>query len=95
MKVSSVVVSLTPLFSSHILSCPPVLSELKYVLQTEMERRERGVSPRVTFSPPSSNDHDYQRTGTLELLGQNAEKCIETQLKLKVELKTELNQSVF
>ncbi|KAG9329835.1 hypothetical protein JZ751_028944 [Albula glossodonta] len=63
---------------------------LAYSFEAESERRKQGLPSRVTFLQKSSTDQDFQSRGTLELRGQNKEKCIETRLKLQSNIKDKL-----
>ncbi|XP_031414622.1 integrin alpha-6-like isoform X2 [Clupea harengus] len=63
---------------------------VKYMFQTEMERRKQSLPSRVTFSTRSPTDHESESTGTFELLGQNKQHCIKNQLKLKDNIKDKL-----
>ncbi|XP_062383758.1 integrin alpha-6-like [Sardina pilchardus] len=63
---------------------------VKYMLQSDMERRNAGLPSRVTFSTRSESDPESQSTGTLELRGQNVQNCIKNQLKLKDNVKDKL-----
>ncbi|KAL2087505.1 hypothetical protein ACEWY4_016333 [Coilia grayii] len=60
---------------------------LKYMFQTEMERRSHGLPHRVTFETRSPNDEEYESTGTLTLAAQNTKSCIQRKLKLKNNIK--------
>ncbi|XP_048091160.1 integrin alpha-6-like isoform X1 [Alosa alosa] len=77
------------LYTANPSTINPVIV-IKYMFQTDMARRKQGLPPRVTFSTRSSTDHDYESTGTLKLLAQNAKQCIQNKLKLKDNIKDKL-----
>ncbi|RXN07151.1 integrin alpha-6-like protein [Labeo rohita] len=60
----------------------PKLS-ISCTLEAEWYRRKLGLPSRVVFLDKTTNDQDFQSTGTLELRGQNKKACYKAKLKLQ------------
>ncbi|XP_061090991.1 integrin alpha-6-like [Conger conger] len=88
-KTSSLSVEACFAYTANPSSYSPRLT-LEYSFEAESERRKLGLPSRVTFHKKSSTDQDYQSTGTLELNGQNTQKCVKTELKLQDRIKDKL-----
>ncbi|CAB1326588.1 unnamed protein product [Coregonus sp. 'balchen'] len=61
-----------------------------YSFEAEVERRKKGLPPRVTFSTRSSEDHDYESTGVLTLSAQGKKECVTAKLTLQENIKDKL-----
>lgn len=57
---------------------------IRYYVEADGERRKLGLTSRVMFLNQSHTELDYQFNSTLRLPGQNQERCIMLNAKLKV-----------
>ncbi|KAI2660361.1 Integrin alpha-6 [Labeo rohita] len=67
----------------------PKLS-ISCTLEAEWYRRKLGLPSRVVFLDKTTNDQDFQSTGTLELRGQNKKACYKAKLKLQEGIRDKL-----
>ncbi|RXM27084.1 Integrin alpha-6 [Acipenser ruthenus] len=63
---------------------------IAYTFEAESERKKINLPSRVTFLGNAPGDPDYQHTGTLNLRGQNENKCVKAELKLQDNIKDKL-----
>ncbi|XP_041118988.1 integrin alpha-6-like [Polyodon spathula] len=63
---------------------------IAYTFEAESERKKINLPSRVTFLDNAPGDPDYQHTGSVDLRGQNKEKCVKAELKLQDNIKDKL-----
>ncbi|MGH0120372.1 UNVERIFIED_CONTAM: hypothetical protein FKN15_039175 [Acipenser sinensis] len=63
---------------------------IAYTFEAESDRKKMNLPSRVTFLNNTPGDPDYQHTGSLDLRGQNKEKCVKAELKLRDNIKDKL-----
>lgn len=63
---------------------------LKYSIEVESKRKKLGLPSRVTFSPRSNTDTDYESSGIVDLSKANEQKCVDKTIKLQDTIKDKL-----
>ncbi|XP_049325658.1 integrin alpha-6b isoform X1 [Astyanax mexicanus] len=63
---------------------------IKYSIEVESKRKKLGLPSRVTFSPHSNTDTDYESSGIVDLSKANEQKCVDKTIKLQDTIKDKL-----